>query len=213
MFVTSVQDAALLDAALDQFALVGVRRASADDIARRAGVNRATLYRRLGNKPQIVAAAMLHEAGKVLVEIEAAIGDVPDRGDPEPTFDPVEYVVRFFSVTVTHLRDNRLLRQLLAVDREETLTGLTLQAGGVLTLSSELVAERIRALRVWQAGDAPPDEADQPDDVGALAATFARLAQSFVLTTDGPPRLDTADQMRQYAELVIVPMVLGPPSR
>lgn len=200
--------APLLDAALEQFALVGVRRSSADDIARRAGVNRATLYRRLGTKREIVAAAMLHEAARVLTEIEEAIGDVPERGAAgSDGFDPVEYVVRFFSVTTTQLRENRLLRQLLAVDREETLVGLTTEAGGVLELSSHLVADRVRALRLWQHGE--PAE-DQPDDVAALAVTLARLAQSLLLTPDGPPALDTADRMRQYAELVVVPMVLRP---
>ena len=60
------QDSALLDAAVEQFVLTGVRRTSADDIARRAGVNRATLYRRLGTKDQIVSQAILQETGRVL---------------------------------------------------------------------------------------------------------------------------------------------------
>lgn len=197
-------NAALLDAALEQFSLVGVRRTSADDIARRAGVNRATLYRRLGTKEQIVAAALLHEAGKVLAEIETAIGEVPEHGSDEP-FDPVEYVVHFFTVTITALRGNRLLQQLLEVDRDETLAGLTLRAGGVLTLSSGLVADRVRALRTWRSGQPPEDEVD---DVEALSVTLARLAQSLLLTPDAPPLLDTPARMRRYAELVVVPMVL-----
>ena len=74
------QDSALLDAAVEQFVLTGVRRTSADDIARRAGVNRATLYRRLGTKDQIVAQAILQETGRVLARITEAIGEVPPAG-------------------------------------------------------------------------------------------------------------------------------------
>lgn len=199
-------DTELVEAALAQFALTGVRRTSGDDIARRAGVNRATLYRRLGTKEQITEAAMLHEAGRVLTTIEADIGDVPDPGVQAPDFDPVEYVVRFFTVTLTTLRENRLLRQLLEIDPDEALVGLTLRAGGVLALSSRLVADRIRALRVRTRGAPDPDV---PDDVDALAVTLARLTQSLLLTPDGPPLLDTPRRMRAYAEAVVVPMVLG----
>jgi hypothetical protein len=49
----------------------------------------------------------------------------------------------------------------------------------------------------------PPD-----DDVDLLAVTLARLAQSLLLTTAAPPSLRTRPQMRRYAELVVVPMVL-----
>ena len=206
----SVGETALLEAALAQFALTGVRRTSTDDIARRAGVNRATLYRRLGSKEQIVAAALLHESAKVLARIEAAIGDVPAPGEPAARgFDRVGYVVRFFATTLTELRGSALLRQLLEVDREDTLTGLTIRAGGVLELSSHLVADRIRALRLL-GGEGPPAD-DQPDDVPLLAVTLARLAQSLVLTVDGPPRLDSEQQVRDYAELVLAPMILRPP--
>ncbi|WP_164519700.1 TetR/AcrR family transcriptional regulator [Nocardioides ferulae] len=203
----AVGETALLEAALAQFALTGVRRTSTDDIARRAGVNRATLYRRLGSKEQIVAAALLHESSKVLARIEAAIGDVPAPGDPAAAgFDRIGYVVRFFATTLAELRGSALLRQLLEVDREDTLAGLTVRAGDVLELSSHLVADRVRALRLLSAEEPPAD--DQRDDVPLLAVTLARLAQSLVLTVDGPPRLDTDQQVRDYAELVIAPMIL-----
>ncbi|CAB4692854.1 unannotated protein [freshwater metagenome] len=199
-------DDALLVAALEQFALVGIRRTSADDIARRAGVNRATLYRRLGTKSEIVAAALLHETSSVLAQIEATIGDVPEPGTDAPDFDAVEYVVTFFVTTLTAVRDNQLLQRLLEVDRDETLVGLTFGAGPALTLSAGLVADRVRALRVHRAGAAPSDEL--PDDVAALAITLARLTQSLLLTPDAGPSLDNPARMRQYAEQVVVPMVL-----
>ncbi len=117
------QDSALLDAAVEQFVLTGVRRTSADDIARRAGVNRATLYRRLGTKDQIVSQAILQETGRVLARIAEAIGDVPPPGTAG--FDPAAYVLTFFSVTIGEVKDNQLLQQLMVKDREDTLIGLT----------------------------------------------------------------------------------------
>lgn len=192
----SGEDTRIIEAALEQFALTGVRRTSTDDIARRAGVNRATLYRRLGPKDDIVGAAFLYEAGRVLSRIEAGLGDVA-------TDDLAEYVVRFFTLTLTALRENRLLRQLLEVDRDETLRSLTLGAGGVLQLASAFVAERVERIRERSGGSTDPAE------IEALSGVLARLTQSLVLTPDGPPIVQTPVQMRQFAETVLVPMITG----
>lgn len=191
--------ASLLDAARAQFVRTGVRRTSGDDIARRAGVNRATLYRRVGTKEEIVRRTYLAETERVLAVIEAAIGPVPQPGED---FDPAGYVANFFTVTITQLRENALLQQLLEIDREDTLLGLTVNAGETLTLSSTLVADRIRSLRAYVGNP-------ETDDVDDLAGTLARLAQSLLLTPDGNPRLDTRERMEQYARRVLAPMVLG----
>jgi AcrR family transcriptional regulator len=193
-------DSHILRAALEQFALTGVRRTSTDDIARRAGVNRATLYRRLGAKEDIVAAAFLHEAGRVLTQIDSGIGDLDERWT---TTDLDDYIVRFFTITLTTLRDNRLLHQLLEVDRDETLRALTIGAANVVELSSAFLADRIRRIRQRSGGSTDPAE------IGALSAVLARLTQSLLLTPDGPPRVRTRAQMRSFAESVLVPMIRG----
>ena len=187
-------DGQVLEAALEQFALTGVRRTSTDDIARRAGVNRATLYRRLGTKDDIVGAAFLHEAGRVLARIDAGLG---------PLDDVDEYIVRFFTVTLTTLRENRLLSQLLDVDRDETLRGLTVGAGRVLELAASYLADRIRRIRERCGGCTDPDE------IVALSGVLARLTQSLLLTPDGPPQVQTPAQLRAFAESVLVPMIRG----
>lgn len=198
--MTETSVASILDAARAQFLRTGVRRTSGDDIARSAGVNRATLYRRVGTKNEIVRQTYLAETARVLAVIEDAIGPVPASG--EPGFNPVRYVERFFTVTITQLRENQLLAQLLEIDREETLAGLTVNAGATLTLSTTLVADRIRSLRTYVGNPTT-------DDVDDLAGTLARLAQSLLLTPDAPPRLDSPAQMRVYARRVVAPMVLG----
>jgi AcrR family transcriptional regulator len=191
---------ALLDAAVAQFALTGVRRTSADDIARRAGVNRATLYRKLGTKSQILNSAILQETGRALARIEEAIGDVPKPGPRG--FDPAAYVLRFFTVTIDEVRGNQLLSQVMLMDREDALVGLTERAGDALALAAELSADRIRKLRAYVGN---PETAD----IVPVSVTLARLTQSLLLTPDGPPRLDTAARRRRYVDTVIVPMVLG----
>ncbi|MBS9535822.1 TetR/AcrR family transcriptional regulator [Mycobacterium sp. M1] len=193
-------DAHILRAALEQFALTGVRRTSTDDIARRAGVNRATLYRRIGAKDEIVAAAITYEAGRVLTHIEASTGELREDAD---TAEVDGYIVGFFTTTLTTVRENRLLRQLLEVDRDETLHALTLGAGHVLEMASAFLAEPIRRIRERSGGSTGDDQ------IGALAAVLARLTQSLLLTPDGPPQVQTPAEMRAFAEAVLVPLIRG----
>lgn len=199
--MTEVHRETILAAARDQFLITGVRRTSADDIARRAGINRATLYRRIGTKDDVVQAAFLHETQEVLATITAAAGEIPAPGT-DPDFDAADHMVGFFAAAMSALRGNALLRQLLEIDPDETLTGLTVRAGAALDLATALAADRIRRLRAWVGH---PDT----DDVDDLAATFARLAQSLVLTPDGPPDLTTPAAMATYARRIVVPLVLG----
>lgn len=184
-------DERILEAAVAQFALVGIRRTSADDIARRSGVNRTTLYRRLGAKEQIVRAAMAHEVRKVLADIEARLA---------PIDDPLERQLAGFGVTVTALRGNPLLRQLLAVDRDETLAWLTLDAGAAIGIATAYVAGTVTELRAALGlPDRPP--------VDVVAATLVRLVQSLVLTPDGPPALADELAFREYAATVVCPLI------
>ncbi len=198
--MTEIAVASILDAAKAQFLRTGVRRTSGDDIARSAGVNRATLYRRVGTKDEIVRQTYLAETARVLAVIQDAIGPVAPPGTAG--FDAPAYVEKFFVVTITQLRGNALLQQLLVIDREETLASLTLGAGETLALSSALVADRILALRAYVGNGGT-------EDVEDLAGTLARLAQSLLLTPDAPPRLGTEARMKTYAQAVIVPMILG----
>lgn len=196
----SDDDARILEAALEQFALTGVRRTSTDDIARRAGVNRATLYRRLGPKSDIVSAAYLYEAARVLAYIESELDGIDD-GD--------EYMIQLFVVTITALRSNRLLEQMLQVDRDETLRNLTIGAGSVLELASGFLAERIRGIRERAGTLGPPDNPATRQQIAELSAVLTRLAQSLLLTPDGPPALHTEDDMRAFAASFLVPLVKG----
>ncbi len=51
-----LQEEAILTAAAQEFTEVGVRKASVDEIARRAEVSRSTLYRRFPNKESLLVA-------------------------------------------------------------------------------------------------------------------------------------------------------------
>jgi AcrR family transcriptional regulator len=195
-------DVAILEATLEQLALTGVRRTSADDIARRAGVNRATLYRRFGGRDQLLGSAYLHEAAKAIAALEERVPEIPTPGEDDG-FDPAGNVVAVFLEALRLARENAVLRRMLEVDRDETLAALTVGAGPVLDFAAQVMVDRIIALHRWR-GTEPPA------DARALGYTLARLMQSLVLTPGSGPRLRTRAQQQDYARSVIVPLVLGP---
>ena len=57
---TAIPERQILDAAYELLLAVGMRRMNMADVARRAGVSRATLYRRWANKDRLVFAAIEH---------------------------------------------------------------------------------------------------------------------------------------------------------
>lgn len=58
---TNVATSRLLDAAREEFVAHGIARTAVGDIARRAGVSRPTLYRKCGDKEDIVAAVLVRK--------------------------------------------------------------------------------------------------------------------------------------------------------
>src|SRR2546426_10463774 len=71
----------ILDAAISQFALVGIRRSSIDDIARRARVGRVTVFRKFQSKDGLVAALLLREAARVMQSTDHAIAGLETLED------------------------------------------------------------------------------------------------------------------------------------
>jgi AcrR family transcriptional regulator len=187
-------EAKILDAALGLFAEVGIRRTSIDDIAKRAGVNRATLYRRVGAKEQIVRAAMLRETSRVLGDI---VGQLQLLTDEE------QRITVGFAVTVTALRTNPILQKALAVDVEETLAAITVDAADVVSLATAFVSDQIVTTRGRHATHQDAEE---------LAGIIVRLVHSLVLTPDAPPRLRTDAELRAFAARHLVPLISTTPT-
>jgi TetR/AcrR family transcriptional repressor of uid operon len=81
--VPGVPDAetVLAGAALAEIARVGLARCTVEDVARVAGVSRATAYRRFPGKPALVGAAIGHEVARALGAMAGAVADAPTLDD------------------------------------------------------------------------------------------------------------------------------------
>jgi AcrR family transcriptional regulator len=178
--------ARILDATLDQFLLVGLRRTTIDDVARRAGVGRVTIYRRVGQKHELVEAVIHREVRRVTAAVGAAIA---------PLQSAEERVVEAFVVGLRALREHPLLQRLLETEPEDLLPYLTVDAGASLAVARRFLAQQIRAAQ---------PRGGEPE---LVAEILTRLAQSLVLTPAGGIPLDDERRMRSFARACLAPIV------
>jgi AcrR family transcriptional regulator len=175
----------ILDATLEQFLLVGLRRTTIDDVARRAGVGRVTIYRRVGHKRDLVEATLMREVRRVVAMVDEQIASLPDTD---------ERLVEGFVVGLRAFREHPLLQRLLETEPEDLLPYMTLKAGASLALGRKFVTEQIRI--------AHPDARD-PE---LVAEIITRLAQSLVLTPDGEIPLEDERRTRAFARACLAPL-------
>lgn len=177
----------VLDAALDTFLEFGIRRSNMADIAKRAGISPATLYRRFADKQAIVTAVGLREVRRFLADVDRKI----DHGAPAD-----EQITALALACLDGLRNHRLFQRLLITDPEILLPALTVDADRVLALGTDYLAEFIR--RLQHRGQLP---GYNPDYVAEL---LARLALSLALTPHTRLPIDTEDRARQYVTSYLI---------
>src|ERR1700752_5213351 len=117
----------LLDAALEQFLDVGVRRSSMEDVARRAGVSRVTVYRRFAAKDRLAEAVLLREVQRYIQEVRRLMLSYPDVGDR------IEAV---FVHVMRTVRDHPLITRLLRLEPDLVLPLLTVKGGPVIAIGT-----------------------------------------------------------------------------
>jgi AcrR family transcriptional regulator len=182
----------ILDAALEQFELFGLRRSTVEDVAKRAGLARVTIYRRFPTKHDLMVAVIVREARRAFAEVDAAVSRV----------DGVEQrIVEGFVATLTLARHHPLLRRLLSTEPEVVLPYFTLQGGPVLAAARTYLADHIR--RAQRHGDVPRFD---PEPVAEM---LVRVAQSFLLTPESVIPIDNDRKVRAFARAYLAPIVTG----
>jgi AcrR family transcriptional regulator len=125
----------------------GIRRTSVNEIARRGGLSPATLYRWYGSKGGIVAAVVLRETRRFLMELET---QVDTAGPPEDQLAEVSVIV------ARRLRDEPLLRRLIETEPEDILPRLTTNGWPIISAGTEYLTGHIERLM-----DAKPNGSTQ----------------------------------------------------
>lgn len=174
-------------AGLRQCEEVGLRRTTMEDIARRAGLARVTLYRHFDGKEALVRAIVLAEVERFFDTLDAAIVDCR-RSD--------ERLVEGFAFALEFIRGHALFQRLMRTEPEALLPYL---AGGgyLIAAATRAVAERIEH-------DEVAGLLSSGDDV-ELAELLVRLVLSLALSPESALRADDRDGARRLARRYLVP--------
>jgi TetR/AcrR family transcriptional regulator, repressor for uid operon len=177
-------------AALEEFAEHGIRRTSMEDVARRAGVSRMTVFRRFASKQRLVEIVIAREVHRGMQELDLLWEGAETLEDR---------LVAGFEFAGRYVRGHPLFDRLLRSEPEVLLPPLTLDGGPVLELYRSLIAHRLKA--EVNAGRAAST------DIDGVAEVIARLAISLLLTRDGTITLDDPHSVRRLVNLTLLPML------
>jgi AcrR family transcriptional regulator len=177
---------AILDAAVVEFERHGFRKVALDDVARRAGVSRTTIYRRFANKDELISAVIERENTALFADIAHEL----KQAGPQSNI-----YVEAFTLAIVKFRRHRVLDRMI---RDEPALVMEL-ADRHYAAALVRMADALRV--IFPAGFA--------DRIGAravneLADTILRYAGMALLLPSAQP-LDTADDIRAFATQHFLP--------
>lgn len=173
----------ILDAALVELERHGFRKVALDDVARRAGVSRTTIYRRFANRDELVGAVIERENVALFADIARELNEAK-HATPQSN-----YYVEAFTLSIMRFRRHRVLNQMIVDDpalAQEMLhrhygAAVERMAAALLVIFPDGFAERIGA-----------------PAVNDLADTILRYAAMVLLLPSVQP-LQSADEVRAFA--------------
>lgn len=181
----------ILDAALVEFDRHGFRKVALDDVARRAGVSRTTIYRRFANRDELVSAVMDRENARLFADIAVEL-KTAELKNARPQSD---YYVEAFTSAILRSRRHRVLNRMIVDEPALTLD--------LARRHYDAAVGRIeQALQVIL----PPGFADRigAQAVHGLADTIWRYAMMALLMPSAEP-MDTPDDIRAFATRHFLP--------
>lgn len=171
----------ILDAAIRVFERKGLRQGTLGEVARAAGVGRATLYRHFPGREALLSAVVLREARSLFALLDAELA---------ATDDPDVLVGRGLCLALIHLREHPLLQRVLREEPEEILPYLTVRAAPLLDAAVEFAVPYIeRAVKA---------ERMAPVEPRIAAEWAARILLSLVLTPSVSVDLDDPEELKTF---------------
>jgi AcrR family transcriptional regulator len=177
---------AILDAAVVEFERHGLRRVALEDVARRAGVSRTTIYRRFANKDELIAAVVERENVSLFADIAVELKNAGPQSN---------YYVEAFTLSILRFRRHRVLNRMMSDEPALVLELARRHYGAAI----ERMAEALR--EIFPEGFADRIGAQAVDE---LADTILRYAAMALLLPGAGP-LDTADEIRAFATKHFLP--------
>lgn len=182
----------IIEAAVRQFELFGINRSTVEQITRRAGLSRVTLYRRFPGKRQLIEAVMMRKLTGFLDDLDQEIAAYPTTEDK---------LTEGFVFALAALREDVLLSRLLESEPETFVPYLTVQGAPILQAAAQFLATHL-------AQDLD-DDRRTGTELLTVADLTVRLMISFVLTPHTSVDLDDPQTARDYAQHYLAPILTG----
>jgi AcrR family transcriptional regulator len=178
----------ILDAALNQAAATGLRRLTVEDVVRRAGVARMTVYRRYPSREDLVQALVDRETQRFL----QAVVDGNARAD-----DPFDKLVEAFVAAVEFTRRHPMFRRARETEPGWIIDGVVADDGRLLETGRAFIASSIHGDR-----PGPPSRRAR-----WIADVWARLFITYAVLPPTDPDFASDRELRRFAKEVLAPMV------
>jgi AcrR family transcriptional regulator len=185
----------VLDAAYEQFSRMGVQRSTMEDVARRAGVSRITVYRRFATKDALVEHVVRREYRRYFDQFLVDIGRAETVADR---------VVLGFVSSLRTIRRHPLIGGLIATEPDLVVPSMISDGGRTLATVRQFLAGQLR--REQRAGTVSADL-----DIDHVAELMVRISASFLAIPSELIDLDDDDQLAALARRFLVPMLQPPP--
>ena len=186
---------AILDAALVEFERHGLQRVALDDVARRAGVSRTTIYRRFANRDELVAAVIERENVVLFADIAAEL---------KAAGAPANYYVEAFTQSILMFRRHRVLNQMMTDEPALVLELARRHYGAAI----ERMADALRV--IFPAGFADRIGAAAVDDLADTVGRLQAAGGEVLADTDVTVAVLARDPDGQVVELVASGSWSGP---
>jgi len=181
----------ILDSARALYIEYGLRRTTMEDVAKKAGMGRATLYRRFSEKDQLFKAVIFRDLQQHLALMEKAIMEYGSALDAL-----LESFVQFG----TMVSGNDLLQRLLKSEPDHVLPYLTTDFDVIMSFSRQYLAMQLqRAQRLGHV---------RQGDTQVMAEMLLRLSHSLMLSPNGVINPTNEQGMREFAETFLRPMLM-----
>jgi AcrR family transcriptional regulator len=177
---------AILDAAVVEFERHGLRRVALEDVARRTGVSRTTIYRRFANKDELAAAVVERENVALFADIAAEL----KKAKPQSN-----YYVEAFTLSILRFRRHRVLNRMMSDEPALVLELARRHYGAAI----ERMADALREIFPAGFADRIGEQA-----VNDLADTILRYAAMALLLPGAQP-MESADDIRDFATRHFLP--------
>lgn len=184
-------DQRIIDAVLAEPLVVPLRKLALENVARRAGVTRMTVYRRFGSRAHLIEAMFAREVTRFLQGVSAAV----DR-DAEPT----EEIAAGFATGLQLAHSHPVVAHWLARSPGDLLESILAEDAFILAAGSAFIASALREMG--------PLRASTEVELQRSADLLARLFAALLLMPPASVDLIDPDQARELARKLIAPLIV-----